>query len=66
MRFAAVIGLVPSHLEAAVTAVLAFTLFITQLVSDHDHSEPNKNQDFVEEKFNNIDSDQIEGGEFEF
>ena len=27
---------------------------------------PNKNQDFVEEKFKNIDSDQIEGAEFRF
>ena len=27
---------------------------------------PNENQDFVEEKFKELDSDQIEGGEFEF
>ena len=26
----------------------------------------NENQDFVEEKFEELDSDQIEGGEFEF
>ena len=29
-------------------------------------SQPNENQDFVEEKFKELDSDQIEGGEFEF
>ena len=29
-------------------------------------SVPNENQDFVEEKFKELDSDQIEGGEFEF
>ena len=28
--------------------------------------QPNENQDFVEEKFKELDSDQIEGGEFEF
>ena len=28
--------------------------------------KPNENQDFVEEKFKELDSDQIEGGEFEF
>ena len=27
---------------------------------------PNENQDFVEEKFKELDTDQIEGGEFEF
>jgi hypothetical protein len=27
---------------------------------------PNENQDFVEEKFKELDSDQIEVGEFEF
>ena len=27
---------------------------------------PNENQDFVEEKFKELDSDQIEGAEFEF
>ena len=27
---------------------------------------PNENQDFGEEKFKELDSDQIEGGEFEF
>ena len=27
---------------------------------------PNENQDFVKEKFKELDSDQIEGGEFEF
>ena len=30
------------------------------------NKEPNENQDFVEEKFKELDSDQIEGGEFEF
>ena len=28
--------------------------------------KPNENQDFGEEKFKELDSDQIEGGEFEF
>ena len=28
--------------------------------------QPNENQDFVEEKFKELDSDQIEGAEFEF
>ena len=28
--------------------------------------KPNENQEFVEEKFKEIDSDQIEGAEFEF
>ena len=35
----------------------------------HEESAPQKpdeNQDFVEEKFKELDSDQIEGGEFEF
>ncbi len=27
---------------------------------------PNENQNFVEEKFKELDSDQIDGGEFEF
>ena len=30
------------------------------------HHKPNENQDFVEEKFKELDSDQIEGGDFEF
>jgi hypothetical protein len=33
---------------------------------DSPFQEPNENQDFVEEKFRELDSDQIEGAEFEF
>ena len=37
-----------------------------RLVAESFRGQPNENQDFVEEKFKELDSDQIEGGEFEF
>ena len=38
----------------------------TMLIHHHGRQVPNENQDFVEEKFKELDSDQIEGAEFEF